>query len=343
MATPNGCKIVILAVGLLATIPLWSRSGEDIAQYSGASSRLLGTDFFGGLAFSSDGRRLAAAQKSGSVRIFDVETAKSVQDCLAHRDHVYGLAFTRDGRLLATSAWDQKLALWDARTWHSIAVLPTTPSEIVSLAFAPDCQTLAGGRSSGETGIVLWDVATRRVKGILRGHRWDVTGLAFLASGKELVSVGADAHIRLWNLTTAKVELDWEAHRGRDRQMGIDCVAVAPGGKFFATGGVDADVRLWALDGKELGCLCGHTENVNAIAFSPDGSVLVSVSGASAKRAGEIKAWNVAGRREIASWTHAGAPVKSLAHSPVEARWATISQDGQLELWSALQPQVQRP
>ncbi len=60
---------------------------------------------------------------------------------------------------------------------------------------------------------------------------------------------------------------------------GILGVAVSPDGTLVATGSIDASTKLWDPATGEVLTLFDHDLVVNAVAFSPDGRFLASVSG----------------------------------------------------------------
>ncbi|KAI9333861.1 quinon protein alcohol dehydrogenase-like superfamily, partial [Obelidium mucronatum] len=60
----------------------------------------------------------------------------------------------------------------------------------------------------------------------------------------------------------------------------IHAVAFSFDGKFLATGTGDNKVKVWSLEsGEEVHCFEGHTEWVFSVAFSEDGTALVSEGG----------------------------------------------------------------
>src|ERR671930_85922 len=74
---------------------------------------------------------------------------------------------------------------------------------------------------------------------------------------------------------------------------------------------------------------------VHGVAFSPDGKILAAASGVNIPPTvpGEVKLWDVATRREVATLKgHQGA-VWSVAFSPDGRTLATGSWDGTLKLW----------
>jgi WD40 repeat protein len=53
----------------------------------------------------------------------------------------------------------------------------------------------------------------------------------------------------------------------------------SPNGKIIASASKDNTVKLWRLDGKLINTLTGHQNEVNSVAFSPDGIVAGSSNG----------------------------------------------------------------
>jgi WD40 repeat protein len=97
------------------------------------------------LAFSADGRYLAAVCGSGGLRVFgrDKNWSEAFRD-ESYGDQSYGAAFANDGRL-ATSSLDGKVRLYD-RGFKLLATQETLSGRHPArLAFRPDGKVLAAG------------------------------------------------------------------------------------------------------------------------------------------------------------------------------------------------------
>ena len=155
------------------------------------------------------------------------------------------------------------------------------PDRVYALAVSPDGSTLA---VAGKKDVILiYDLATSRLKATLSGHTHAIESLDFSPDGKLLASAGGYT-VRFWNTETWKIEGGHIHHNPE-----ILCVRFSPDGKRLALsdgeGGFPHDKTLEAqiivCDVKtqaEVARLKGHTNSIYALAFSPDGKTLASGS-----------------------------------------------------------------
>jgi WD40 repeat protein len=100
-------------------VRLWdAASGKLVSELRGHLSTVAG------LAFSSDGQRLASASGDGTVKLWDVQARQDMLTLRGSRSFAHGLAFSKDGnRLLSTHALytgtlqpgPSEVRVWDAR------------------------------------------------------------------------------------------------------------------------------------------------------------------------------------------------------------------------------------
>lgn len=108
------------------------------------------------LAYSPDGRLLAAGDTRGRVMLWDPDEPERPRILEGHTWSVYGLAFTPDGRRLVTASADKTARVWDVGSGRAIQVYEWHQHWVKCLALSPDGLTVATG---GEDHLVaVWDM-----------------------------------------------------------------------------------------------------------------------------------------------------------------------------------------
>ncbi|MCA9177416.1 MAG: hypothetical protein KDB14_23185 [Planctomycetales bacterium] len=199
----------------------------------------------GKLAVANDGRHavLGAATRAWWV---DLTTGRVVAKVEAHADRLTGVALLAGEKSFLTAARDGRVRFWTmAGESAGELVLPTPanappalekPLPIQAVATSRDGKRLAIAR---ERSVSLWDLATRKQLHELPAALEFQRDLAFSPDGKWLIGVGYPRDIRIWNADSGKLTI------AIPREPDNDSIA--------------------------SGALAVHTEDVQAVAFTPDG------------------------------------------------------------------------
>ena len=296
-------------------------------------------DAAGSVAFSPNGKVLAAGGNDGRIILWDLGTRQPIgQPLTGQGSSILSLSFSPDGSMLAAGSSDQNIIVWNVGTRQMIGLpLSGHSGGVMSLAFSPDGKTLASG--SYDSTILLWDMDTQHLLAPpLEAHTYWVSSLAFSPDGKILASGSYDQTIIFWDVKTRRPigqPLDADA-------FFVTSVAFSPDGKILAAGNFDSTVTLWDVRTRQpMGePLSGHANEIYSVAFSPDGKTLASGSLDTT-----IVLWDVTTRQMIGQPLsgHTDA-VSGLSFSPDGNYLASGSWDGTVALWSMRStPALSRP
>lgn len=135
-----------------------------------------------------------------------------------------------------------------------------------ALAVAPDGAVAISG--SFDQSAILWSLARGRALAILRAHDGSVNAVLALP-GDRFVTGGEDGRIVLWRAGDDKPLRVTKAH-----EAPIAGLAVSADGSRIASASWDGEARVEeTVTGAEVRRLKGHKDNVNAVAFLPDGAL----------------------------------------------------------------------
>lgn len=241
-------------------------------------------------------------------------------DTGGHMALIRGLVFTPDGRQLVTSAGDKVIRVWDLQQGKTVRTIrgevgPGDEGKFFSLALSPDGKTLAAAgwlSVPGEPGTVirLYDFATGKLLGLLKGHDNVVNALAFSPDGQRLISGSHDYTAIIWDVPGRLLLRRLSGHT--DFVLGV---GFTPDGERAVTSSFDKTLKLWSVrDGSTIATLTGHKDKVYSLAIAPNGDI------ASGGWDGEIRLWDGTTGRFLRTLANQGTNVGALAFSP-EGTW----------------------
>ncbi|HZU03808.1 MAG TPA: hypothetical protein VFA10_29355, partial [Ktedonobacteraceae bacterium] len=164
------------------------------------------------LAFSSNGRTLAAGRFDGMIFLWDMGTRKLITH-FRLETRLTSIVFDPNSRLLASSYESGTILLWDRATEKVLHHLthhtyssnpndPNVPVLVSTVAFSRDGKRLASGDNDT---VIFWDVTTgKQIGQPLVGHRVTVGSVAFSPDGHTLASIDKSGTIILWDIETGK-------------------------------------------------------------------------------------------------------------------------------------------
>jgi WD40 repeat protein len=307
-----------------SSVHVWDMaSGKRLQQLRETSSAL-------SVAFSPDGRRIAAAETNAVMGLWDVASGKRLHRLPGHADGFLPRvtpAFVPGGqRLVTVAATDKDALVWDVESGRRLMRLRAHPAGIDGLAVSPDGHWIATA-STEEGAVYLWDVTSGKRVRVLQGYvntELIYSVLAFSADSRRLVTRTAADTVVLW-----EVESGTPLRRFRGHGKEMLTAAFTADGKWLATGGTDGSSILWDLTASGPARLIQRSSSgLPWGVFSPDGRWLAIESG---DRATVLDV--VTGDR-VRDLVHA-ARVSAIAFSADGKRIATGGTDNAVVIWDA--------
>lgn len=289
------------------------------------------------LAFSPDGKWLAAAFNGGRILVYDVATGQPINQTYTGLINDGGeeqlhasVAFSPDSRWLvgtnpyfSDSVEDKRIAVWDVMSGKLVVA---SNEQVGALAFTPDGQHLI---TSSFTAIVYWQIVGDQLIELsrldLEIEDYRAPKLAIHPDG-QWVAVGIPSQkVILWNFINNKPEellLDSYGHG----------LAFNHDGSLLALESND-DVILWQVEEKQSR-EDSLLEAGRVIGFSEDGLTLLTAS----RHEESFKLWKIEPERSyswskpIHAWGYTETPLAAAFH-PNGYIVATSSEANNIILW----------
>jgi len=170
-----------------------------------------------------------------------------------------------------------------------------------------------------------------RVKGhsTLRGHKDVVTNAIYCPDGRSIFTASEDDTVKMWDASTNKLVKTFEGHKG-----GIHALAVNGDGTLIATEAADNTGRIWKVSDGSFFELKDLTGPLAALAFSPNGKLLVTEATNEKQKAGAApRLWDTSTGKLVQTLNGHTDAVSALAFSPDGQQLVTASWDYTARIW----------
>ena len=266
--------------------PCWSHEGKLLA-YIGPENTIVVEDlendrsikflghqlFVESLAWHPSMHYLASSSSDGSVRLWNADTEKPVDQLLGHTGHVYSAAWTSDGqRIVSGGLPEDSLLIWDV-------------SKLGSEAFERELQDhpAVAWHSDGSQLVVAEgsDIVIQNDQGNWRWIRnaesgaQKIFGIDINSAGTQIACVSRRGRIWTTDFESGKTIHIYDSGNNKNLfpNVGSKGVAWSYDGKFLAGVGSSGKVRVWDVaTGDDISCRLPKHGKAMVVAWGPAGT-----------------------------------------------------------------------
>ncbi|KAI6645902.1 WD repeat, SAM and U-box domain-containing protein 1 isoform X2 [Oopsacas minuta] len=268
------------------------------------------------------------------LQSLDEESATSNSSILTgHTKYINSCVISAHYNTLFTASTDGTIRVWDLMKMECTGVIKGHKGVVQCLALSPDEGRLVSG--SGDSTIRVWDPVKRTCLRTLSEHDYTVVYCSFSHDGIAFVSASSDGKIIAWDKSLTYPIANESAHPEVGTNICVFSPIVYPNSYLVATAGNDNLFKLWSLIYKgakakfnHIWTVDAHGSSVYALAFSPDGSILVSGGGDAS-----VMFWRVSTKEQLLTLNAHEKYVTTVAFSRDSRYLATGAYDGVVKLW----------
>jgi WD40 repeat protein len=249
------------------------------------------------VAFSSDGSTIASGSY-GNLQLWSTTNGTRQHALNGHFDDVRSLAVSPDGRSILSCDGIGLARIWDVTTGIEKTRLR---EDVTVVTYSPDGKSIAMGLGNGTIRIRDANISASDAAHLIpedHHSRGSINSVTFSPDGVLVAFSSADQTIRIWDATTLTERLVMEAGDT------IYSLTFSPDNRTIACGQSNGAVQLREVTSGQKKCymMGRHGIEVDSVAFSPNGKLIVSYSSSN----GIAQVWDVATGVEQHRLTYTG-------------------------------------
>ncbi len=304
--------------------------------------------------------RTLLSPTSANVSIQYERTMVPTNELGEHQNVVTEVAFTPDAQKIFTGSADHTVRVWSAGTGQLLQTIPLPGFNALSVHSTQPWLVTAAAN-----GVKVWDYETGKLVKQIDGaypfiaafssegsylgiqgawsqllildiatwttfqtidvpHQRGILGIAFTFDGKRVISGDRGGFGQLYNIDTGEHIRTFEGSTAT-----VSCLAFSADDVLLVSNGGTRNGNGYLYDLESGQTLWANWENsrIGELFFSPDGKVLVTVTG------GLVKFWDIATRELVYRAEAVTDHILSAAYSPDGTTLATGSRSGRVHLW----------
>ena len=232
------------------------------------------------LAWSPDGRYIAAASVLGPVTIFEGHRGAVIYDFKGHEFGTMSIAWHPESKVLASAGQDGKIRLSDMTSAEATHSLDGGAAWVEHLSWSGGKKPILASTAGRK--LKLWNAGGDLVREY-PDHQSTISGIQWKPRARQLASI-AYGSVTLWDPQQSKAcrRLEWKGSSL--------VIAWSPDGKHIATGDQDSTVHFWIISTGDDLQMSGYPTKVRELSWDATSRYLATGGGQ------EVTVWDCSGR-----------------------------------------------
>jgi len=175
---------------------------------------------------------------AGTFELWDIVTGKKREPSFLEPNGVRAVAACPAKRMVAWATGHRKVCVWEIIRQQPIHF--HQPKNCLAVALSPDGTQLA---AAVDYSVKVYAIDKRRERVELKGHKGQVSAVAFSPDGATIATGSWDQTVKLWDAATGRERTTFQWPIGR-----VYCLTYAPDGLRLAAGGDLGSIVIWDME-----------------------------------------------------------------------------------------------
>ena len=228
--------------------------------------------------FSKDGKFIVTGGEDKTVKIWDANTGKLLQNFTTPKDKIMSVDFNPNNKTVIACSEDGVLYEWNIYSGELINSVLNIDERMSVCAFSPNGKMIAIGYNyhyKNYCDIVLYNNETKKILKQFKAHTEKIHKLIFSADGKFIVSSAYDKMIKIWDATNGQIISEKDVSTPED--LFIKSIAYNKEGNKLLVCNADTKLTLYdAQSLKQLQTIKNDTISFSTASYSSDGKKIVA-------------------------------------------------------------------
>lgn len=251
------------------------------------------------VAFSPDSKKIVIGYANGNLKLWDINTGKTLRKYKRYKVPLVYLAYSPDGTKILAGfeefSGSINVRLWDANSNKVLNEFNGGSESISYVDFSPDSRKMVIG-NPGDGQIGVWNLLEKKP---LKEFYADQAPQAGVFLNNTQIVFSSSYQLSLWDFSSKKViqKISYKKYEKGDKFFeNISNFSIAPNQKQVLIGNESHPAKLWSLSSGKLIHTFGKQEKKSVGIFSPNGRLIATYDDSQ-----QLKIWNAKNQKLVKS------------------------------------------